>query len=126
MICFNRQFLTAIGMTSDEMAAIESTLDGGGLATSSLFSFGGGGNRGRDTRALEYEPVPRRLVLVAMSDSYDAGRSRAVEVQELCVNNVTGLQHRMPTSDEAVLIASVLETCTHPCAAAIRARILTF
>jgi hypothetical protein len=118
MICINVNFLARIGLDLSEADKAELIhTAGGGLAFSPLFSFGGAGNGGRDTRALQAEPEPRRLTLVAMADRYGAGSSLGAAVVEICTEGP-------PTSDDARGIAGALETCTHPMAARIRDRLL--
>lgn len=116
MICFNRDFLTALGMTEAELRKIE---DGAGLAVSPLFVFGDRGSPGAagfDTDALEEEPAPRALVLVGMADRLGAGAKRAEIVVELCID---GESHRPPTKAEVVEIFKTLRLCTNEHAALI-------
>lgn len=118
MICFGHAFLRTIGMSDDSINEIYVTGDFGGIATSPLFSFGGGGNRGRDRTALALGDEPRHLVLVGMSDRYGEGAKLAT-VSELCLHE-NQLSARSPTHPESVVIAVYLSTCTHPAAGAIR------
>jgi hypothetical protein len=115
MICINIQFLSLIGLHTA----------GGGLSFSPLFSFGGGGNMGRDTAALETESVPRHLILVGMSDRYGVGSDRCASVIEVCVD-AQRLGPRAPHPHEALALAADLESCAHPLAARIGARLLQF
>jgi hypothetical protein len=121
MICIHRNLLRSIGMTDE---AIHDNHEAGhGLATSSLFSFGGGGNRGRDTAALEAEPAPRTLLLVGMADAYGEGARRGAAVEEICLTQ-DGRGYAAPTPAEAQRVADLLEGCAHPDAATIRAAFL--
>lgn len=119
MICIGIQFLRLIGLSALEDERRELLfVAGGGLAFSPLFSFGGGGNRRYDLDALKREPAPRRLLLVGMADRYGAASSLGSSVVEMCTDG------HMPSEADAAAIASDLETCTHPLAAQIRARLL--
>lgn len=110
MICFNRNWLALIGLT---LSPHEYPTDGGGIATSSLFSFGGGGNSGRDKAALKAEPEPRSLVLVGMSDRYGEAQKLGASVREMCLDDGTA-GFRKPTRDEAIEIARMVEQTEHP------------
>lgn len=115
MICFSHQFLTLIGIDSAGL------VDGHGLAFSPLFSFGGGGNGGRDTRALEVEPEPRVLHLVGMMDRYDVGTKRSAGLVTMCVGDD---RVRVPNAEEALALADLLESSSHPMALRIREAVL--
>jgi hypothetical protein len=123
MICINRNLLRMIGMDSEAIQVIVNHEAGHGLATSSLFSFGGGGNRGRDSAALEAEPEPRTLLLVGMGDRYDEGSRRAGTVEEICLS-VDGGSCAVPTPDEVQRVAALLADCEHQDAPSIRAAFL--
>jgi hypothetical protein len=125
MICINRNLLRMIGMDSEAIQVIADHEAGHGLATSSLFSFGGGGNRGRDSAALEAEPEPRTLLLVGMGDRYDEGSRRAGTVEEICLT-VDGGWCAVPTPDEVQRVTDLLAACEHQDAPAIRAAFLAY
>jgi len=115
MICINRNLLLSMGMSADVVQSIRDRSrahDGGGLATSDLFSFGGGGNGRIDTAALEREPAPRKLVLVGMADRYGEAERRGAEVATICMEG-------LPSGAEAIQIAILVDGCTHPDAPAI-------
>jgi hypothetical protein len=79
-----------------------------GLFVSSLYSFGGGGNAGRDTTMLEDEVgsaagTPVTLTLIGQADRYDVAARRCATVVQICPDD-----HAMPTPVEARSIVDVL------------------
>lgn len=119
MICFNSEWLRSIGMSAEDIHGMRVAGDFGGVAISNLHSFGGGGNRGRDSAALALEPEPRSLILVGMEDRYDEGQKRAPgRVITLCVTG-DGLP-RSPDDAERQAIVTALEQCSRAEAATIK------
>ncbi len=125
MICINRNLLRMIGMDIEAIRAIADHEAGLGLATSSLFSFGGGGNGGLDTAALEAEPEPRALTLVGMGDRYGEGSRRGAVVEEICLTSDRGWC-AVPTAAEAQRLVDLLALCAHQDAPVIRAALLAY
>lgn len=124
MICLSTMFLKKIGLTTEVLEEMRRTDDGGGLAISPLENFGGGGNRGRDKRALEAEPAPRRLLLVGMRDAYGEAERLGAEVTELCWSEDRGVHQ--PTVGDIDDILAVLQGADSPNAEPIRAALTAY
>lgn len=122
MICVGRKFMTLIGMSEVEIELARNTPDCNGFASSDLFSFGGGGNDGKDTAVLDAEPAPRRLVLVAMADRYSEAERRGAVVEQLCVSSEGA--ERLPTDTEKARLIEELGKVDHPVASIIQQRLV--
>lgn len=104
MICISKQWLDLVapGITLDSWP---------GLFVSPIFSFGGGGNEGEDTVALEAEDMPRTLVLVGMADRYEVGAQLSSSILTLCIDS-TGLGARPPSPSELRTLITQLSELT--------------
>lgn len=79
-----------------------------GLFVSPIYSFGGGGNSGRDTTMLEDEVgsaagTPVTLTLIGQADRYDVAARRGAIVVQICPDDYV-----MPSPVEARAIVDVL------------------
>lgn len=122
MICFSQDWLRSIGMSERDVRSI---CDGGGIATSPIFSFGGGGGGGGDKATLSEEPMPRTLLLVGMSDRYSNGEALGASVVEICISE-SGYHHAEPTTAEVNTILDALSCVENPAASLIRSALVPY